>query len=354
MKKVAIIGTGGVARHHIDAIRSQSQRVQLVAAVDVDADRVNAFCADNDIPHAYTDTTTMLEKHQPDVVNICSPPFTHLSLSTECMEAGAWVYCEKPLVGSLAEFDQLTAAEERTGNHTASVFQLRFGAPARHLKKLLNDGTLGKPLVGVAHTLWYRSADYYAAPWRGKWETETGGTTMTHGIHTIDMLLSILGDWQEVRAKWTTLDRDIEVDNVAMAIATMQNGMMLSVVNSALSPRQETYVRLDFQKATIEATYLYSYMHDNWVFSEGELIQHQNDVKTWAEVEGEDLPTWEVQYRRFLDSMEKNERPEVSGDDVRRTLEFATALYKSSHTAQPVERGSITPDDPFYYSLSGG
>mgnify|MGYP003898246441 CR=1 FL=1 len=44
------------------------------------------------------------------------------------MEAGAWVLCEKPFCGSLAELDDIEAAEKRTGRHAACVFQMRFAS----------------------------------------------------------------------------------------------------------------------------------------------------------------------------------------------------------------------------------
>ena len=50
------------------------------------------------------------------------------------------------------------------------------------------------PLVGVCNTLWYRPDDYYAVPWRGRWETELGGVSMCLGIHLLDLLLFLLGE----------------------------------------------------------------------------------------------------------------------------------------------------------------
>jgi hypothetical protein len=52
--------------------------------------------------------------------------------------------------------------------------------------------------------------------------------------------------------------------------------------------------------------------------------------------------------------MERNERPLVSGMESRRILEFIASLYKAAITGQPVQRGSITPEDPFYHSMNGG
>lgn len=351
MYKAAIIGTGNIARAHVAGLRAHGDRVDLVAAMDLDSDRARMFCDEHDIPRHYEDVDALLAEVKPDLVHICAPPATHKSLIIKCMEAGAWVLCEKPLVGSLAEFDQLTAAEERTGQYVASVFQMRFGPATRHLHNLIADDVLGQHLVGICQTTWYRDEDYYAAPWRGTWEKETGGTTMTHGIHTIDMMLSVLGDWCEVRAMMATLDRDIEVDNVLMGTIQMANGALVSVINSALSPHQETYVRMDFQKASVEARYLYGYTNDDWTFTL--LDENAPGMDRVLPIPGDDTSHWYELVQTMLDSLDAGQRPPISGESVRRTIEICAALYKASFTGQPVQPGTINADDPFYYAMNG-
>ena len=148
--------------------------------------------------------------------------------------------CEKPLCASLAEMDRIEAAELATGNYCSSVFQWRFGSGGQHLKRLIDTGDLGKPMVANILTTWYRTPEYYAVPWRGKWETELGGCSMGHGIHAMDFLLYQFGEWQEVRAMIGTLDRDIEVEDVSMAMVRFANGAMANITNSVLSPREES------------------------------------------------------------------------------------------------------------------
>ncbi|MCZ2096919.1 MAG: Gfo/Idh/MocA family oxidoreductase, partial [Anaerolineae bacterium] len=155
MTRIAIIGTGGIVGSHLTAIKAAGERAELVAAVDVDEARERAVCAENSIPRWYCDARAMLETEQPDLVQIATPPAIHKKLIVDCLEAGAWVYCEKPLCSSLAEFDDISRAEERTGRYVSTVFQWRFGSAGKHVKRLIADGTLGRPLVGVCNTLWY-------------------------------------------------------------------------------------------------------------------------------------------------------------------------------------------------------
>ncbi|MBN1965024.1 MAG: Gfo/Idh/MocA family oxidoreductase [Anaerolineae bacterium] len=354
MTRIAIIGTGKSVGNHLSAINAVRDRAELVAAVDVDVASVEAVCAAHGIPGCYTRTTEMLAAEKPDLVQIITPPATHKDLILECLEAGAWVFCEKPLCASLAEFDIIEAAERRTGRYVSTVLQWRFGSAAKHLKRLIDDRAFGRPLVGICNTLWYRTPEYYLVPWRGKWTTEIGGPTMTLGIHLMDFFIWLMGDWQEVVAMAGTLDRDIEVDDVSMALVRFENGMMSTFANSVLSPRQDTYLRLDFQRATVEMSALYHYTNDNWRFSLPEGVDDPQVRANWEALHEEDVSSGHgAQLREVLDSMERGCRPPANGPEARRILEFTASLYKSAFTGQPVRRGDITPDDPFYHMMSG-
>src|SRR5580700_10897006 len=105
--KVAIVGTGSIAAAHVDGLKQAGDRVRIAAAVDTDPKRVAEFCAKYAIPQSYTDLTALLAAEKPDIVHICTPPGSHCALSVKCLEAGAWVLCEKPLCASLAELDRI-------------------------------------------------------------------------------------------------------------------------------------------------------------------------------------------------------------------------------------------------------
>ena len=350
---VAIIGTGGISGSHVRGLREQGQQVELVAAVDIDRARVDQFCAENGVARGYTDVDEMLAKEKPRLVLICTPPSTHCDLSVKCLHAGAWVLCEKPLCGSLAELDRIFAAEQASGNYCSSVFQWRFGSAGQHVNRLITAGELGRPMVGVCNTTWYRNVAYYQVPWRGKWATELGGPTMGHGIHAMDFFLYQLGEWKEVTAVMGTLYHNIEVEDVSMAIVKFENGAMGSIVNSVISPRQETYIRFDFEYGTAELKELYSYNNANWTFTASPGSESHAREARWRDIPENVPATHGSQLRHLLASMAANQRPAVSGPDILRTIEFLTALYKSAATRQPVTRGSIQPDDPFYHSICG-
>ena len=348
--RVSIVGAGGIAEHaHIPALRAQGSRVELVAAVDVDADRLTDFRQRNDIPAGYTSLDEMLTIEKPDLVHICTPPSLHTDQVVRCLAAGVWVFVEKPPCLSLAEFDRIEAAERAGGPYASIVFQHRFGSGARYLGALIKSGALGRPLVAVCNTTWYRDAEYYAVPWRGKWETEGGGPTMGHGIHQMDLMLALLGEWTEVRAMAGRLDRDVRTEDVSMALVRFASGAMASVVNSVLSPREESYLRFDFTEATVELTHLYGYDNSHWRYTPA-----PDREGRWQLPKDEVRSSHAAQLPLLLDAMDLGERPPVSGRSGRETLELVTALYRSAFTGEPVRRDQLGPDDPFYHHLHGG
>jgi predicted dehydrogenase len=352
MIKAALVGAGGIAGSHVQAIGAHADRVRLAAAMDVDATRLAEFCAKHGIPSSYTDLAAMLDAERPDLVCIATPPFLHAEQAIQSLDAGAWVWCEKPLCSGLADLDRIEEAERRSGRFCSSVVQWRFGSAGRHVKRLIDEGALGRPLVGLCQTTWFRDAAYYRVPWRGRWSTEVGGATMGQGIHAIDLFRWLLGDWEEVVAMAGTLDREIEVEDASMATVRFASGALGNLVTSVLCPRQETYLRLDLQRATVECRGLYGYDNANWTYTAAPGVEDTQPAG-WASVDGE-LPSGHAaQLRVLLDHLERGERPPASIPDVRPTFELLSALYRSAATAQAVRRGEIVPGDPYYEHVAG-
>lgn len=347
---VAIIGTGGIAGAHVAAWDAAGDRVRRVAAVDIDAGRATTFAATHGIPRSYTSATEMLERERPDLVHICTPPALHFPLIIEALEAGASVLCEKPLCASLRQLDEIVATEARTGRACVSIVQWRFGSAAKRVREMIASGQLGRHTVTLCATTWYRDAEYYAVPWRGTWESELGGVSMGHAIHLIDLMLSLSDDWVEVTGIAETLDRDIEVEDVALGMVRFADGSLGSVVSSVLSPRQETRLRMDFQRATVEVTGLYGYGNADWTLTA--LEGHGDALAGWPP-ETDTPSSHAAQLSDILDALESGHPAPASAADIRPTLEFLTALYKSARTGQPVARGSIVAGDVFYEHVSG-
>ncbi|MBR8745010.1 Gfo/Idh/MocA family protein [Nocardiopsis sp. MG754419] len=351
--RTAVVGGGGIARgSHLPALSSARERVDVVAIVDVDPDRAHATADEWDVPGRYTDLGTMLATESPDLVVVCTPPAAHKEAVIASLDAGAWVWCEKPPALSLAEYDEICAHEgTANGPYASYVFQHRFGSGAERLRHHLEEGALGRPLVGVCNTLWYRSPAYFEVPWRAKWATEGGGPSMGHGIHQMDLMLSLLGDWSEVTARMSTTARRTETEDVSMAIVELESGATVSMVNSLLSPRETSYLRFDFEHATVELEHLHGYDNGHWRWTPAAHVDARLS-EVWPP-RVDEPSSHRAQLSALLDAHAAGRRPRAGGADGRRALELIAGMYASALSGGTVRRRDLVPGHPFHEAMYG-
>ncbi|GIF74359.1 Gfo/Idh/MocA family protein [Asanoa siamensis] len=351
--RVALVGTGNIARIHAEALRGLGGRAEIVAGVDVDGAAAKSFCRTHGIPHSGTDLARVLDTTRPDLVHVCTPPGAHLEAARTALAYGAHVLVEKPPTLTLRQFAELEAAADHSGRHVATVFQHRFGSGARRLRALHDAGVLGRPLLAICHTTWYRTQEYFDVPWRGRWDTEGGGPTMGHGIHQMDLLLAILGEWTQVHALARRQARDVDTEDLSLAHVGFANGCVASVVNSVLSPREQSYLRFDFARATIELTHLYGYGEDAWRVTPAP--GHEEAVlSAWHGGERGVPSGHQAQFAAVLDALEAGARPPVTLAETRRTMRLVAAIYAASFTGSPVGPGDLGPGSPFHERMQGG
>ena len=350
--ELAVVGTGGIAGHHAEAVAELGGRARIAVAVDPDVDRLATFCQKWTVPRRYHDLATMLAAEQPDLVDLASPPQLHTEQAVACLQQGRTVWCEKPPAVSLAGLDRIAAAEAAGAGRFAAIFQHRFGSGAQALRALHAAGRLGEPMTAVCHTLWYRGDAYFAVPWRGDWHTEGGGPTLGHGIHQIDLLLSVLGPWREVVATAARRARPTRTEDLSAAIVTFASGTVATVVNSLLSPREVSYLRFDYAHATVELEHLYGYRDADWRITAAP-GQAEPVARAWAEQPAGRASGHAAQLAAVLDALAAGAPPPVPVDQARDTLELVAAIYASAFTGGPVARGQLGPDSPFYHRMDG-
>lgn len=171
----------------------------------------------------------------------------------------------------------------------------------------------------------------------------------------MDLLFEILGDWSEVTARAEALDRDVETEDVSFAIVRFENGALASVVNSVLSPRETSYLRFDFQDATVELEHLYGYDNSSWTWTPAPHLaqddgERERVTESWRPKE--DVPSsHKQQLSELLDAMAARVRPRASGHDGRRTLEFISALYQSAETDRTIRRDELVSEGVYYTGM---
>jgi predicted dehydrogenase len=325
--RCAIVGTGAVAHLHAGAVDAHAN-AELVAVTDQTRGRAEEFAASWHGPTVYDTLADLLAAESPDVVLICTPPAAHRAQTLACFAAGAHVVVEKPPAPSLEELDDMRSAARAAGRRLAVVFQQRTGTAAAHVRALLQTGALGRPLLAVCQTLWYRDADYFAVPWRGKWETEGGGTTLGHGIHQLDLLAHLLGEWASVQGRLWRLDRETETEDASTATVTFANGVVAQVVSSAVSPRQVSAVRIDTQKATITVEHLYGHGHENWSITPAPGFEDES--ADWVFPDVEERSDHAPLLRGVFDALLSGEQLPSTADESARSFELVTAIYASA------------------------
>jgi predicted dehydrogenase len=349
---VAIIGTGTIARVHAEALASLGDQASLVAAADTDASALHEFCFAHGISRCHSSVADLLDAGPPDLALVCTPPGAHAAQALTCLQAGSSVLVEKPPGLSLAELEQMAGAEGTNGPWLATVFQHRFGSGAQRLRSMIDSGVLGRPLLAVCHTLWFREQAYFDAPWRGRWDTEGGGPTMGHGIHQMDLLGYLLGDWTEVSALARRQARRTETEDLSLAHVTFACGAVASVVNSVLSPREESYLRFDFERGTVELRHLYGYGDNDW-----RLIPapgHEDEVAAAWAAGGRGVPSGHrAQLAAVLSSLRDGTAPPVTSADALRTMRMVAGVYASAFGCRPVRPADLGPDSPFYERMNG-
>ncbi len=202
--RFALIGAAGfVAPRHMKAMHALGQ--ELIAACD---NHDNVGILDRYFPDArfFTEVERFerfLEKRKhsatekADFVSVCTPNYLHDSHCRLALRAGANAICEKPLVISPWNLDQLADAERETGKKVYNILQLRLHDSVKALKQRLETMDQSQR---ISFDLSYitRRGSWYHQSWKGD-QSKSGSLAMNIGVHFFDMLLWLFGEVKSSR-----------------------------------------------------------------------------------------------------------------------------------------------------------
>ena len=340
--RAAIVGTGAIANAHAEALAATTD-AQLVAVVDRDPELARAFAERWGGPATFASLDDLLADGGIDVLHVCTPPGVHAGQAVAALDAGVHVVCEKPAALSLDQLDAMTDAAERNDRRLAVVFQQRTGSAAAHVRGLLDSGALGRPLVATCQTLWFRDPAYFAVPWRGKWATEGGGPTLGLGIHQIDLLAWLLGDWASVQGQLWRLDRETQMEDVSTAVIAFAGGAVASVTTSALSPRETSSIRIDTELATVTVDHLYGHGHEHWRITPAPHVDAET-AAAWALPEVEEASGHRPLVRDIYAALQAGAPLPSTATDAARSFEIVTAIYSSATSGAVVTPATLRDD----------
>ncbi|MFK0009520.1 Gfo/Idh/MocA family protein [Paenarthrobacter sp. NPDC090520] len=358
--RVGIVGCGNIADNHFKSY-SDIPGVQVVGVVDVDLARAESFAAERAIAHA-VDSLGALIGLGVDAISVCTPHPTHEAVVTEAAQAGVHILCEKPIATDLDAAERMVEAAESAGVIFGVVYQRRYWPGAQALRTAIDDGRLGRPMLGHCHVLLHRGLDYYnSASWRGTWAADGGGVLMTQAIHYIDLLQWYMGEPVEVSAKAGTFvyTETIEVEDTAAALITFASGAVATLAATVTaSPSLGGRITITGDNgATVNVTEYpegADAVNDLWAIRGEErtidLFPNgvQDDIPV-ADINARLAPLHKLQVEDFVGAIREGRAPSVSGREAMKSLQIITAIYESARTGLPVRIASAS-DEPIGFS----
>ena len=338
--RVGILGGGNISETHARAA-SEIPGVEVVAVHGVNRERVAKLGAQYGAA-VYGDLESFLRHRPMDAVLIGSPSGVHAEQAIAAARQGLHVLVEKPLDVTTARIDALIEECDRAGVKLGVFFQDRVAPHIAWLKRLVETGGLGRVHLVSARVKWWRPAEYYSqSRWRGTRALDGGGALMNQGVHTVDLLLWLLGDVERVYARARTAVHQIEVEDTLVACLEFAGGAIgtLEAATSAY-PGYPRRVEVTGSEGTIVLE------HDRIVAVDlrnppsepppgGEGDRNASaSSPTVSDVRGH-----RKLIEDFLRAIETDGRPLCDGREGRRSVELVEAIYRSAETGRPVSPG---------------
>ena len=344
MIHVGILGGGNISETHARAA-SETEGVRVAAVCGPNRERVARLCELYG-GAAYERLEDFLEHRPLDAVLVGSPSGLHAEQGVAAARRGLHVLVEKPIDITAERADALIRECERAGVKLGVFFQDRVAPDVRRLKAMLEDGVLGRPVLASARVKWFRPPEYYAGSrWRGTWALDGGGALMNQGVHTVDLLLWLLGDVRRVYAKAVTALHRIEVEDTVVATLEFESGAVGTLeATTAAYPGYPRRVEL----TGTEGTFV---LEGDRLVASDLRTPHAERVPTPSEASANPSASSPVVsdvrgHRKILEdfvrAIETGGTPLCDGREARRSVALVEAVYESSRTGWAVSLRHLT------------
>jgi UDP-N-acetyl-2-amino-2-deoxyglucuronate dehydrogenase len=335
--RIGILGSGNISDTHARAAAA-IPGVEIAAVFGRTREKAQPL-AERSGGVPYDDLDRFLGHRPMDVVAIGTPSGLHAEHGIAAARRGLHVLVEKPIDIATDRADALIEAAERAGVKLGVFFQDRLKPAVVRIKRLIDAGRLGTPVLASGHVKWYRPPAYYGGSrWRGTRALDGGGALMNQGVHTVDVLLHLFGPVQRVCARVATRVHAIEVEDTAVATLEFASGA-LGIIEAATSiyPGYARRVELTGSEGTL-------------VLDQDRLVRA--DLRTPLDTAEIDAPAGAGEsatspvvsdvtpHRRifedFIRAIETNGAPACDGREGRKSVAIVQAIYESARTGQAV------------------
>ncbi len=243
----------GIGMAHV-AAAAASDKALLCAVADIDENRRNSFAEEYPEVHVFATLEEMLEAENLDAVSICLPTGMHAEYALRALNSGCHVLVEKPIDTTLEKALALVEASEKSDKKCAVVFQNRYNYSLDPVYQGLADGSLGRVLLGNFAVKWYRDNSYYASNggWRGTWDMDGGGSLMNQSIHTVDLMLCLMGKPKSITSHYAVHAHDIESEDTTVSVLEFESGALATFTSTTCAyPGICTEISLTCEKGSV-------------------------------------------------------------------------------------------------------
>lgn len=341
-----LVGTGMIARFHIQAIQAiPDARVSaLVSRTPASATRLLSDTGLSPIPVHETVAAAVADPGV-DVVVVTTPSGAHLDPAITAAAAGKHVVVEKPLEITPERCDAIIAACDRHRVKLCTIFPSRFADSSVVLKQAVDAKRFGRLTLGETTCKWWRTQAYYdEGGWKGTQALDGGGALMNQAIHSVDLLLWMMGDAVEVSGFTATLAHErIEVEDTAVAVMRFASGAVGVVqATTSVHPGYPKTIAIhgDRGSAVIEQEDVL-----RWDFSpavtDDEAIKARFAAKIGASGGAADPKAISFEGHRrqladFVAAIREDRPPAVDGREGRKAVRLICGVYESQRTGKVV------------------
>jgi predicted dehydrogenase len=329
--KFAIVGCGRIAQRHAEHIHNKGE---LVAVCDVVTEKA-AQLGEKYKAKTYVNIDDLLsEEKNIDVISICSPNGLHAEHAIKSLKAGIHVLCEKPMALSVYDCGEMIKAAEKTNKRLFAIKQNRFNPPVEAVKKILDEGRLGKVLSIQLSCFWNRNEDYYKNSWKGTMNLD-GGTLYTQFSHFIDLLYWMVGDVKEVEAMMANYLHKgiIEFEDTGVVILQFYSGAIGTInytVNS-YGKNMEGSLTIFGEKGTVKigGQYLNELEYQNIEGYRIENLPEGNKANNYGNYQGS-MSNHDKVYDNLIEVLQNGASISTNSFEGLKTVEIIEKIYKAA------------------------
>lgn len=258
MKRIGIIGVGGIAQFHIGQLQ-EIKECKIVAICDIDPQKLLTVGEKLQIPEEqrFTEYQDLINCEEVDAVEICTPNYLHIPMAVAAANAGKPFNVEKPLSVCMEATKPLQEALAKNPVKNMMCFSYRFMPAVRYAKWIMENNLIGDVVsIDVAYL---KSSAFWAGrrlDWRFVKQYAGTGVLGDLGVHLIDMAEFLTGKITEVAAeckivvkKRKRLDSEelanVETDDYCSFLAKMDNGISAAFVITRCAYGNENTIKFD-------------------------------------------------------------------------------------------------------------